>query len=167
MRLQSCPALETVPTLNTKCFCFVFFFIPPPAHFPPQWIQRRQRFYEPATAKRFWGPQCVHSSLDSSALGRAFKCEGTMRRFKRKVRQQNEFQWYWSFKVYEFWVLWILRTKRLSCLIPSRRRFTAPCAQKCCFERSFIFTAIVQLNSNRGGTSGPSELSSTQHFTLL
>lgn len=63
---------------------------PPPsplALFPPQWKQSGQQFYEPMTAKKILGAQCVHSTLDSLALSTAFKCEGTIRQFKGKCWQ--------------------------------------------------------------------------------
>lgn len=70
MRLLSCPPLETTPTLNTKCFGFVF----PPivALFPPQRTQRRQHCFWASDSKKILGPQCIHSSLDSFTLGSVF-----------------------------------------------------------------------------------------------
>lgn len=75
MRLLSFPTLKPAPTFNTKCFCFV----PTPllTHSLPSSADTK----EDATlwandSKKILGPQCVHSSLDSFALGSAFKVRG-------------------------------------------------------------------------------------------
>ena len=83
---RSCPTLETAPALNTKCFCFVFFFSPPRS-LPSSVETKQAAILWASDSKKILGPQCVHSTLDSLALGTAFKCEGTMRQLKGKGRR--------------------------------------------------------------------------------
>lgn len=63
-----------------------FVLFPPPSSLAALLggYKRRQQFYEPMTAKKILGAQCVHSSLGSLVLGTAFLSE---RQFEGKVRQ--------------------------------------------------------------------------------
>lgn len=63
---------------------FLFCFFPPPRSLPSSVETKQAAILWANDSEKILGPQCVHSTLDSLALGTAFKCEGTMRQFKGK-----------------------------------------------------------------------------------
>lgn len=126
MRSPSSLTPEKAPTLNTKCFCFVFPLL---AVFPPRCKQRRQQFYEPMTAKRFWRLN-VFIQPSTPSLGSA-QCEGTMRQFKRIVCQFGSTISF-SRTDHQKSNVRILWTKPLNCFMPFKKshklfRFWAIC----------------------------------------
>lgn len=83
MRLQSCLSPEAASTFNTKCFCFV----PPhhPCSLPSSTDTKKAAtlWANDSKKKKSLGPQCVHSSFDSSALGSAEVWDSLKETFKQ------------------------------------------------------------------------------------
>lgn len=74
---------ETAPNTESKLF---FPFL---AHFLLLQIQKSCNF-KSQWQQKILGPQCVHSSCDSSELGRDYKCKATMRQITRKAKKKNK-----------------------------------------------------------------------------